>query len=534
MRTGAFLFSLLLLFAAASCGPIDHGNNGSTPNNPPTLSALPNFTVQVGQSIQPLDLSQYVQDENPSSLTYAISSQSDSSVVNCSMNDTKLESSAAAKVGTNTVAIKVTDDHQQSATGAITITVTAPPIAYRVYGLNTSLYIEGQDPNTGVTIGDDQIRDRLSIIAPYTTWIRTYGSTHGLEDIPRIARELGLKVAAGAWLSKDDNANAAEIANLIANIQDGYVDIAVVGSEVLLRGDFAEDKLLNYIARVRSAAPQNVLVTTADTYGILLAHPNVVAACDVIFAHYYPWWEGQDFSKAVALLNTEDALLRAQYPDKEVIVAESGWPSGGDTKGSAVPSPQNAAFYFLDFVSWARANTRKYFYFEAFDEAWKAAYEGPQGAFWGVWDQDGDMKVGMSDVFDGKTVSDNWTCGVMPGGSGTPSIQLTSTPPIGSYNQLHGQVWHVTPSDYYVAVYIHVLGGWWTKPTWASPRTLVNCDGTWVCSIVTGGVDEQADQIAAYLLPMSYDPPSLGGQESLPPELDVNAVAKVIVTRTAP
>jgi hypothetical protein len=54
---------------------------------------------------------------------------------------------------------------------------------------------------------------------------------------------------------------------------------------------------------------------------------------------------------------------------------------------------------------------------------------------------------------------------------------------------LKGQVLHVNPADYYVAVFIRVRGGWWTKPYWAEPRTRIRVDGTWVCDITTGGVD---------------------------------------------
>ena len=71
--------------------------------------------------------------------------------------------------------------------------------------------------------------------------------------------------------------------------------------------------------------------------------------------------------------------------------------------------PENAAFYFLNFVSWARANSVQYFYFEAYDEPWKAAREGPQGACWGLWDQNSQLKAGMQAVFDDQTLADNWT-----------------------------------------------------------------------------------------------------------------------------
>ena len=94
---------------------------------------------------------------------------------------------------------------------------------------------------------------------------------------------------------------------------------------------------------------------------------------------------------------------------KEVVVSESGWPSCGDRIGEVVPSPANAARYFLKFVSWARAEAVDYFYFEALDEGWKARLEGPQGACWGLWEKDGSLKDGMERVFAGETVDDCWS-----------------------------------------------------------------------------------------------------------------------------
>jgi len=61
----------------------------------------------------------------------------------------------------------------------------------------------------------------------------------------------------------------------------------------------------------------------------------------------------------------------------------------GERIGDAVPSPENAVLYFLNSVSWARATHVDYFYFEAFDEACMAQYEGPQGTCWRIWDRCG-------------------------------------------------------------------------------------------------------------------------------------------------
>jgi exo-beta-1,3-glucanase (GH17 family) len=403
------------------------------------------------------------------------------------------------------------------------------PPAYRLYGANFSPWVNGQDPNQGATVSEAQLTQRMSMVAPYTQWIRTFGSGAGLEKSGRVAHGLNLKAAIGAWISKDAAANQREIDALVAAARAGEVDLAIVGSEVLLRGDLTEQALLTLIANVKSRIPQGVPVTTADTYVSLLAHPNVIAAVDVVLANYYPYWEGYPVENAVAVLNQWHANVRSAAGSKEVIVSETGWPSGGNAVGSAVPSFQNAAAYFLNFISWARANQVKYFYFEAFDETWKASYEGPQGANWGIWDKNGVLKQGFLPVFQGTTVADNWS---LIDGPGTPDILFTFLPPYGSTLQAEGRVSHVNPANYQVAIYINVQGGWWTKPSFAQPVTALTAGGTFQSAIVTGGTDAQATRVAAYLIPKTYAPPVLSGNGSIPTDLVLNSVASADVTRS--
>ncbi|MBU4263106.1 MAG: hypothetical protein KKC76_14725, partial [Proteobacteria bacterium] len=63
------------------------------------------------------------------------------------------------------------------------------------------------------------------------------------------------------------------------------------------------------------------------------------------------------------------------------------------------------------------------------------------------------------------------------------------------------------------------------------PLTDIYCQGNWICDITTGGIDEQANTIAAFLVPKDYYPPPAGGASTLPAELTDNAVAYVEVTR---
>jgi exo-beta-1,3-glucanase (GH17 family) len=304
-------------------------------------------------------------------------------------------------------------------------TLTNPFTPVKIYGLNFGPYIkEGQNPDLGTVIGEEQIRELMTTIKPYTKWVRTFGCSNGLEVAGRIAHELGLKIAVGAWLGPNSYANDKEIDNLIDVAEAGQADMLIVGSEVLLRGDLSESQLIGYINEVKNAIPY-LPVATADIYGELLAHPEVMAAGDVVLPNFYPYWEGISIDNAMSFLHHRYNQIAEAAGDRPVIVSEAGWPSAGNQLGDAVPSAENAAFFFLNFESWAKAEGISSFYFEAFDEPWKVANEGNVGAHWGVWNNDGYLKTGMVDVFYGKTVPDNWSGDDTPGGPGEPLTEFS-------------------------------------------------------------------------------------------------------------
>ncbi|RVT48440.1 MFS transporter [Rubrivivax albus] len=265
-------------------------------------------------------------------------------------------------------------------------------LANRVYGLCFSPYVEGQD--TADVPTDAQIHRRIGIVAPHTRWVRTFSCTGGQERIPAVAREQGLKTMVGAWISGDHERNEREIASLVQLAREGLVNVAVVGNEVLLRGELDEAELIAYLKRVREALPDDVPLGCVDAYYQFLERPALVAACDVVLPNCYPFWEGAEIGVAAQYLKRMHALVQAAAGEKPVVIAETGWPGRGQPVDDAVPSPENALHYFVTVQQWARREGVKMFYFASFDEPWKLAQEGDVGPEWGLWDKDERLKYG--------------------------------------------------------------------------------------------------------------------------------------------
>jgi exo-beta-1,3-glucanase (GH17 family) len=271
------------------------------------------------------------------------------------------------------------------------------------YGLDFSPYMDGQSPEqqTG-PIPESQIRERLKVIAPYTIWVRTYGTGGGLERTGSIAHELGLKAAIGVWLGRSQEANESQLAAGIACARAGDADMLVVGSETLLRGDLKTEQLCGYLADARRAVPKGLPVTTSDGYAQIAGNPEVAENVDLFYYNDYPYWAGVSVEDAISRMDEHYSDLVDQAGDKQIWISEHGWPTGGETVGKAVASPENAAAYLTAFMKWSGEKGVKSFLFEAFDERWKSVREGERGANWGVWRSDGACKSGYARIVGGQ------------------------------------------------------------------------------------------------------------------------------------
>ena len=259
-----------------------------------------------------------------------------------------------------------------------------------MHGVSFSAYEEGQKP--GDIITEDQVRRRMKIIAPYTKWVRSFSCTEGNEHIPVIAHELGIKTLVGAWLGDNSEVNEREIEGLIKLANDGFVDIAAVGNEVMFRKDMTEVELLDFIKRVKKAIPSSIPVGYVDNYYEFSFRSRITDVCDVILANCYPYWDGCSIDYSLHHMQNMFETAKSYGGDKRVIITETGWPSEGGSHGAAFASNENAMKYFIETQKWSKQKDVEMFYFSSFDESWKVGAEGEVGAYWGIWDKNEKLK----------------------------------------------------------------------------------------------------------------------------------------------
>lgn len=243
----------------------------------------------------------------------------------------------------------------------------------------------GQDAVINVMPTSAQIREDIQLLAGTTKAIRTYSSLRSLSEIPAIAQEYGLEVILGVWLGLDEQANTDEINSAIAlaNKYDNIKSI-MVGNETVLRGEFEPAELNVYLDRVRQSVSQPV--STSEPWHVWLKYPELSEYVDFITVHMLPYWEGIHVDVAIDYIVGRMQEVQAEFPQKEILIGEVGWPSSGRTREAAVASTSNEALFLRRFLHRAEQENYSYFLMEAFDQPWKAQNEGGVGAYWGVYD----------------------------------------------------------------------------------------------------------------------------------------------------
>lgn len=240
-----------------------------------------------------------------------------------------------------------------------------------------------------------RIEADLRLLRPLTRCVRTYGISQGLDQVPAVARELGMRVKLGLWLTRDAAHNQAEIAQgvALANANADVVDLLIVGNEVLLRRELTPEQLALALRQARAAS--RVPVSYADVWEFWQRNAALADDVDVVSVHILPYWEDQPVAIEDAAQYVIDtaSTMRERFAGKPVWVAETGWPAVGRQRGPARAGALEQARLVRELLTLLRTTNLEVNWIEAFDQPWKRAFEGAMGAGWGFFTADGMQRV---------------------------------------------------------------------------------------------------------------------------------------------
>ncbi len=250
-------------------------------------------------------------------------------------------------------------------------------------------FLRDQSPLRPFVIQREQVSRDFALLSRYFQCVRTY-SVVGLEMIPEVAAEHGLKVLLGGWVGVDPEMSAREVEGLVelANRYPDVVAAVIVGNEVLLRRERTGEQMAELVRQVKARVSQPV--TYADVWEFWRKHPEVAPAVDFVTIHLLPYWEDDPsgIDQALAQVRRVREEMGRQFADKPILIGETGWPSEGRQRETAVPSRENQARFVRGFVALAESHGWPYNLIEAFDQPWKREKEGAVGGYWGLFDTD--------------------------------------------------------------------------------------------------------------------------------------------------
>ncbi|KAK5076615.1 hypothetical protein LTR64_005905 [Lithohypha guttulata] len=305
-----------------------------------------------------------------------------------------------------------------------------PGMDYTPWGVQYPLCLTYPPSQNNVT------RD-MAVLSQLTNAVRLYGTDCNqtemvLHAIDRLQLK-DMKVWMGVWIDTNTTTNERQLSKMydvLADTKDHSIFKGVIiGNEALFRADEgkaeAKAELATFLNQARSnftSLGYDLTVSTSDLGDNW--DGTLAQASHYVMSNVHPFFAGVSVDEAAGWtwnFWTEHNVVLTPDDKSRQIIAETGWPSGGGTdcgnaanvcaadQTGSVASIDNLNKFMDDWVCQALDNGTNYFWFSAFDEAWKVAYNEPGKEWedkWGLMDTARKLKSGLV-IPDcgGKTVS---------------------------------------------------------------------------------------------------------------------------------
>ena len=258
------------------------------------------------------------------------------------------------------------------------------------------------------------------------TLIRTFDSS---DEFARLMlqiikdNQINMKVQLGIYIAPTSGTGAVLTSALLTNeneiargikLATEFKDIVIavsVGNESVAFGTSTPEVMAGYLSRVRAGVTQPL--TTNDVWDAYAGLPGnsgagmpafvtnlidfaAVHTYPILYAsssYYDPWdWEQQavpETARAAAMMDAAVERVKTNYAavrkyldgqghrDLPIVIGEAGWKAIGAGNLSHLAHPVNQKMFYDRLIAWGDASKNSggpvaVFYFEAFDEPWKA------------------------------------------------------------------------------------------------------------------------------------------------------------------
>ena len=203
-------------------------------------------------------------------------------------------------------------------------------------------------PETGECMSKDDVdRDIAALAAKGMNILRTYSTDcNTLEFVGEAAEKYGIDLMVGIFVgSPGCSASKSEISEQIAAFKKwakwDMVKLFVVGNEAIINGYCTAQEIGSLIETCRQEFPEyDGPYTTAETVNIWEETETQSALCgsvDVIGTNAHAFFNSQTSAdQAGKFVKGQLEIVSKLCPGKEGYVLETGWPSKGNTMGSAI------------------------------------------------------------------------------------------------------------------------------------------------------------------------------------------------------
>ncbi|CDK29146.1 unnamed protein product [Kuraishia capsulata CBS 1993] len=251
----------------------------------------------------------------------------------------------------------------------------------------------------------------LALLSMVTTRVRLYGmQCNQAHLVLQAIEDLGLNmtVSLGVWLGSEPRLNDIQLESMeevLRRFPRNMFEDVFVGNEVLFRHDQNSSEIAQNILKAKKIAASigydDLPIGISEVGSIVDA--VLLETADIVGCNIHPFFSGEPVQMATkwtldCLKNQVKALRDDLGLKTELSITEAGWPYNGGSFVASVAGPKHFQYFLDQYVCEMYHQNYSWYFFEAFDEPWKATWNTADRTWetqWGLFTANRSLKDGV-------------------------------------------------------------------------------------------------------------------------------------------